>query len=270
MIGLWTSCSQVANITPENPLGLGRGLLVAGPNKVADEEWIPNLIRAGAVLGYRPWFMTWMDKGQVLQTSRTYVAKPAKEGDPVPSPPKIMCVDSYTSLIKSGTGRPWEYATAYRKVKPYCERLIVYHGAPDYRDSDGYGWMAPIWESEAEPCFDATGDCTTEEMVELANECEKRGKRYYVEPFVAQQTLWFTRKIPCFVLLQTVRDTIRKNWSPASGAAKDYPFVNVLVGNHNEIEAKETRGYLDRGWNVFYPLDTPLEKLAQFRKEINV
>lgn len=259
-IGLWTSCSQVSNITPENPMGLGKGLATAGPNAVAREEWEPPLSAASKTLGYVPSFMTWMDKGQAFAPSSGIAGK----GDPVPLPAGIMAVDSYASLIASGTGKPWEYATAYRYIKRFCDKLFVYHGSPTVCLSGNLAWLSPIFESDAIPVFDAEGDQTSLAMLEIAEQCAVRGREFAVEPFVSKQTLWFARKTPCFVLLQTVRDTIRKNWAPATGAAREYPHTNVMIGDPKQIDEDEVNGYLDRGWNVFLPLDTDPAVLAQF------
>lgn len=246
-IGLWTSGSQAAQITDDNPMGVRKSLFIS-PLATAREEWIPTLDAAALALGYRPRFKVWMPYGQKLIN-------------------KVMCADSWVSLLKSGTGRPHEYAPAFVETRKHCEELIVYHGCPRYLAEtptgakDSYAWLMPALVAGCSICLDAEGDKSSREMKALAAKLDAQGARYYVEPLIKGGTPWEAAGIGCFVVLSKLRETIRKAWSPATGAAKEYQYINILVGSVADIDVPELRGYLAKGWHVFVPPETPADTL---------
>lgn len=250
-IGLWRNCSNRKHQTDENPLGIARDILVS-PLGVVREDWAPKLDDAAVALGYRPDFMPWMWNGQVLVD-------------------EIMCADSFTSMIKRGTGKPFEYLPAALELKKHCRDLYVYHGAPTHLaevptgGADNYAWLYPTLLAGAVPVYDAQGDKQTTAMMKLAARHKKSRQRFGVEPFVKPGTQWAADGVPCFVMLSTVRRTIAADWGAAHAAVRDYPHVTVLVGKWEELGEEEAKGYLARGWSVFYPIGTPTDLLATFR-----
>jgi len=250
-IGLWTSCSQAERISPENPMGLRRNLLVGGPIATAREEWIPALIAAKTALGYAPDFMPWMWYGQKIING-------------------IMCADSFTSLLKSGTGRPHEYLPAAIELKQHCRDLVIYHGAPSHLAElptggvDDYSWLFPTLLSGAIPAYDAQGDKVTPAMQRLAARHKKSKQPFWVEPFVKPGTQWAADEVSCCVLLPKVRSVIAADWSDAQGAVREYRKTVVMIGDKRQIDVEEVKGYLAKGWNVLVPVDTDAETLANF------
>lgn len=250
-IGLWTSCSQAERITPTNPMGLRRNLLVGGPILTTREEWIPALKAAAASLGYAPDFLPWMWYGQKIIGG-------------------IMAADSLTSLIKSGTGHPHEYLPAAIELKQHCRDLIIYHGAPSHLAetptgvADNYAWLYPTMLSGAIPAYDAMADKMHPAMMKLAARHKKSKQRYWVEPFVKPGTQWAADETPCCVLLPKVRSVIAADWSPAQGAVREYRNTVVMIGDQRQIEVEEVRGFLAKGWNVLVPVDTDPAMLANF------
>lgn len=249
MLGLWRNCSNAAHITPDNPLGLAGGLLRDGPLPTFETEWIPALDAATAAFGRPIDVLGWMIFGQKIIDG-------------------VMCADSYASLVASGTGHPKQYVRALLALKRHCRTLYVYHGSPRYiaEPKNDYTWLLPTLIAEAVPVYDAEADRKSLAMQKLADHHWRLGLPFAVEPFVKPGTPWEARQVPCFVLLSKVRETIRKGWSKATGAVRDYPFTNVLIPDADDINLDEIRGFWARGWTVFLPLDTPIEIISQLGK----
>lgn len=251
-IGLWRNCSNRAHMTAANPMGVASDIL-ASPLAVVRDDWIPKIDAAAESLGYKPDFIAWMIYGQVIVNN-------------------IMCADSWVSLINRGVGKPFEYQPAFLELVKHCRDFYVYHGAPSNLAEvptgaiDDYRWLGPTMLAGAIPVYDAQGDKVTPAMQRLAAMHKRRRQRFAVEPFVKPGTQWAADEVPCFVMLSKVRQVIAADWSAAQGAVKDYPYTNVLVGKWEELGEEEARGYLDRGWNVFYPINTPVDFLARFRE----
>lgn len=263
VVGLWSSLSQAAFVRPDNPLGLGDALLTKGPDGVAKDEIVPAVEAFRAALGYDSPVVLWEPFGVAHAKTSPEDAKA-----------DTLAWDTYPALCEWRPEFACMWGPALRSINDANGKapLDVYYGCPRAwikpPDARRWAWsIAPCVESGAGVIMDAEANRTSLAAERAYQTVTSAGLATGVEPWPAGASIWYERKTPAFVLLSTVRQLVSKNWPPSYNAEKKHATINVLIPDIGSIDDEEVQSFLDRGWNVYLPRNTPAALVEKFKPE---